>query len=395
MKKRTRITVFCCLLLLALKSPVWADSWPGDSWETSTPEAEGLDTKAIEQLDAEIRAHQHGYIDSMIIIRNGRVVFEAYYPHDYKTLNADLVTGESGPWNYWDVNYHPFYKGSKLHTLQSASKSVMSALMGIAIERGDIPGTDATLADLLPHRGITDPEKAAITLDNVLTMRPGFEWNESQVSYWDPVNDAIQVENTGDWVGYLLEKPLVAPQGTEYNYNSTNTQLMSEMVSTASGMPLNTYAEKYLFGPLGIENYFWKDAPEGFKDVAGGIYMEPLDLARFALLFEREGEWNGKQVIPAEWVRRSSEPWVADVAPESPDFNVGYGYQWWVYEDGSDGRPLMYGGWGWGGQFPLIVPELDMVAVFTGWNVYEGQDYEYAYRLFYDRVVLTASESKP
>ena len=98
MKKRARITVFCCLLLLALNSPVSADSWPGDRWETSTPEAEGLDAKAIEQLDAEIRAHKHGYIDSMIIIRNGRVVFEAYYPHDYKTLNADLVTGESGPW---------------------------------------------------------------------------------------------------------------------------------------------------------------------------------------------------------------------------------------------------------------------------------------------------------
>lgn len=395
MKNRTRIATFCCLFILAFNFPAWADSWPGDRWETSTPEAEGLDAKAIEQLDTEIRAHKHGYIDSMIIIRNGRVVFEAYYLHDYKTLNADLVTGESGPWNYWDVNYHPFFMGSKLHTLQSSSKSVMSALMGIAIERGDIPGTDATLADLLPHRGITDPGKAAITLDNVLTMRPGFEWNESEVSYWDPNNDAIQVEKTSDWVGYLLEKPLVAPQGTVYNYNSTNTPLMSEMVSAASGMPLNAYAEKYLFGPLGIENYFWKDAPEGFKDVAGGIYMEPLDLARFALLFEREGEWNGQQLIPAEWVRRSTKPWVEDVAPESPEFNVGYGYQWWVYEDGSDGRPVMYGGWGWGGQFPLIVPELDMVAVFTGWNVYEGQDYESAYRLFYDRVVLPASDSKP
>ena len=192
----------------------WADSWPGETWESSTPEAEGLDAKAIEQLDAEIRAYKHGYIDSMIIIRHGKVVFEAYYPHDYKILNKDLVTGESGPWNYWDVNYHPFYMGSKLHTLQSSSKSVMSALMGIAIERGDIPGTDATLAELLPHRGITDPEKAAITLDNVLTMRPGFEWNESSVSYWDPINDATQVEKTDDWVGYLLKKPLVAPQGT-------------------------------------------------------------------------------------------------------------------------------------------------------------------------------------
>jgi len=389
MRKRTQITQFFCLVLLAFHSVTLAGSWPGETWEVSTPEAEGLDAKAIEQLDAEIRAKQHGYIDSMIIIRNGRVVFEAYYERDYKSINASLVTGESGPWNYYDVNYHPFYMDSKLHTLQSSTKSVMSALMGIAIDRGDISGVDAKLVDLLPHRGITDPEKAAITLNNILTMRPGFEWNES-ISYWNPRNDAIRVEKTDDWVGYLLAKPIAAPQGTKYNYNSTNTQLMSEMVATASGMPLNEYAEKFLFEPLGIDRYFWKDAPEGYKDVAGGMYLESLDLARFALLFERNGEWNGRQLIPADWVEKSTSPWVRDVSPEDPDFDVGYGYQWWVYEDGSDGRPLMYGGWGWGGQFPLIVPELNMVAVFTGWNVYEGQDYEYAYRLFYDRVVMTA-----
>lgn len=364
-------------------------SWPDETWQTTTPEAEGLDSAAIAKLDAEFRNGEHGFVDSMLIIRNGRLAFEAYYENDYETKNRDLVSGESGPWNYYDVNWHPFHKGSELHTIQSSTKSFMSALVGIAIARGDVSGIDATLGELLPHRNIADAEKAAITLENILMMRPGFEWEED-VSYWDPRNDAILVESTDDWVGYLLDKPLVAEQGTAFKYNSTNTQLMSEIVSTATGRSLDDYAEEHLFDPIGIKQYFWKDAPEGFKDVAGGMYFTPRDFARFGLLFARNGEWNGKQVIPTQWVKDTSTAFVADVAPDSPEFDVGYGYQWWIYRDGKDGGPFMYGTWGWGGQFALIVPELDLVGVFTGWNVYDDVEAEYPFDLFYERVVKTA-----
>ncbi|MBW1844554.1 MAG: serine hydrolase, partial [Deltaproteobacteria bacterium] len=147
-------------------------SWPGKDWEGSTPEQEGLDAQAIAQLDEEFRSEKHGYVDSMLIIRNGRMAFEAYYENDYQTINADRVRGESGPWNYYDVNWHPFYKGSELHTMQSSTKSFISALVGIAIARGELPGVGATLGKLLPHREIADPKKAAITLENILTMTP-------------------------------------------------------------------------------------------------------------------------------------------------------------------------------------------------------------------------------
>ena len=364
-----------------------ATSWPSERWQTSTPEQEGLDGQAIRKLDDEFRAGEHGYVDSMLIVRNGRLAFEAYYENDYQAINANLVTGESGPWNYYDVNWHPFRDGSDLHTVQSSTKSFMSALVGIAIDRGDLSGTDTTLGELLPHRDIADSKMSAITLDNILTMRPGFEWEED-ISYWDPRNDGIQVESSNDWVAYLLNKPLAHDQGTTYKYNSTNTQLMSEIVSTATGSALNDYAEEVLFDPIGIKEYFWKDAPEGFKDAAGGLYLKARDFARFGLLFARGGEWNGEQVLSAEWVARSSHPFVADTDPTDPDFNVGYGYHWWIYENGSDGRPFMYGSWGWGGQFALVVPELDLVGIFTGWNVYDDVDYEYAFRLFYERVVM-------
>lgn len=400
MLRLASLTLCCTLILLACTdadSPAkpllvsHSQSWPGERWQISTPEKEQLDGNAIALLDKELDSGLHGYVDSMHIIRHGRMVFESYYANDYQKINAPLITDESGPWNYFDVNWHPNYQGGELHTVQSSTKSFTSALVGIAIDRGDLSGVNASLGELLPHRNITDPQKAAITLDNILTMRPGFEWEED-VSYWNPLNDAIRVESTDDWVNYLLKKPMLHPQGSTYRYNSTNTQLMSEIISTATGQALDHYAQQLLFEPIGIKDYFWKEAPEGFTDAAGGLYLTPRDFARFALLYQTEGQWNGRQVISREWVTKSILPYVKDTYPGDPEFNVGYGYQWWIFKDGSDGLPVMYGSWGWGGQFALIVPDLDLVAVFTGWNVYEGSDYEYTYNLFYDRIVLPASK---
>jgi CubicO group peptidase (beta-lactamase class C family) len=120
----------------------------------------------------------------------------------------------------------------------------------------------------------------------------------------------------------------------------------------------------------------------------GTLYLTPRDLARFVLLYERQGEWNGNQIVPAEWVERSTRPHVKDVSPDDPKDNLGYGYQWWVNHDGSDGRPVMFGTWGWGGQFGLVVPSLRMVAVFTGWHIYDEENRDYAFQLFYDRIVV-------
>ncbi|MFM7273394.1 MAG: serine hydrolase domain-containing protein, partial [Gammaproteobacteria bacterium] len=239
-----------------------AQSWPDEDWELSTPAAEGIDAKTIAALDADLRAGRYGYVDAMVVIRHGRIIAEHSYPRDYATINAPLIEGEPGPWNYHDANWHPYFRGSQLHTLQSTTKSFASALAGIAIAQGRIRGVDATLGELLPHRQISDPAKAAITLDNVLTMRPGFEWLETEVSYWDPRNDSIRVEKTNDWTGYLLAKPLVTAQGSTYTYNSTNSQMISEIVSTAVGKGLDAFAEETLFGPLGIREYQWKSAPE-------------------------------------------------------------------------------------------------------------------------------------
>ena len=359
---------------------------PGDQWLYADPASVGIDPAPLQALDAEIRAGEHGNIDSMTIIRRGQIVFDRRYQWDYDAQHAGLVYPSPPPWDYFNPQAYPFHGETDLHSLQSVSKSVMSALIGIAIARGELPGTDATLGDLLPHREFADPAVKAVTLENVLKMTAGIDWEE-EVSYFSQENDATAVESTNDWVGYLLKKRLSVEQGTLFDYNSASSQALSEILTTATGVPTNEYAEQHLFGPIGITDYFWNTAPEGFTNAGGGLFLNAHDLARFALLFLREGSWGEEQVVPSEWVRRSATSWIP-VDANDPD-GWGYGYQWWIYRHQTESSPKMYGGWGWGGQFPLIVPELDLVAVFTGWNIKEDADYTYAFDLFYDRVVTS------
>jgi len=376
------------LLLLALLLPRFCNAdvaWPGEQWAHADPASQGLDPQALQALDAQIRAGEHGNIDSMTIIRHGRVVFDGRYQWDYAEQHEGLTYPSPPPWDYFNAAAYPFHDETDLHTLQSVSKSVMSALIGIAIARGDLPGTDATLGELLPHRVFADPAVKDVRLEHVLTMTAGIDWEE-EVSYFSLDNDATASEATNDWVGYLLSKPMTAEQGTLFDYNSAASQALSEILTTAAGVPTHLYAEQHLFGPLGITDYYWNSAPEGFTNAGGGLFLSALDLARFALLFAQDGKWNTEQIVPAEWVDRSCTSWIPVYANE-PD-GWGYGYQWWIYRHQTTSGPKMYGGWGWGGQFPLIVPELDLVAVFTGWNIREDAGYAYAFDLFYDRVVL-------
>ncbi len=363
--------------------------WPTGAWERSNFVSGSLDYDKIRELDNEIGKGLHGNIDSMLVIQDGRIVYEADYNWDYSLQHGDLSYPSPPPWDYLNTDRYPWLDHGELHSVQSATKSVMSALVGIAIDRGDLQGLDMSLSQLLPHREIKNAGMANIRLENILTMTLGVEWNE-WTSYFNPENDATKSEVTNDWVGYLLDKPVVMEQGKKFNYNSTATQLLSEALTVASGVPTDEYAELHLFGPIGIKNYHWNKTPEGYINAGAGLYLTIQDLARFALLYEQNGMWQGKRVIPEDWVLRSTKPHIP-ISPADPCCeHMAYGYQWWVFRLADHGAPKMYGGWGWGGQFPIVVPELNLVAVFTGWNIRDDVDYQYAFDLFYDRVVKTA-----
>ena len=359
------------LLLLALTLvPVAAavagpaETWPTKGWLASTPEAQGLDRAALESFDRELAAGRQGYVDSMLVIRHGAVVIDKSYPHDYDSL----FVGKGGPglYNYYDPAWHPYWKHGELHTMQSVSKSFTSALIGIAIRRGEIPGVDAKVMPYFSaFKTPPDPRRDAMTLRDVLTMTTGIKWDESSSTYTDARNNCAEMEATDDWIQYVLDQPQAVPPGQQFEYNSGATQLLSYVLEKTTGRKADDYAQEHLFAPLGIE-YAWKRTPKGLADTEGGLYLRPRDLAKFGLLYMKDGVWEGKRILPEGWVKDSTTWHVATSRGRR-----GYGYKWWVLSRKGAGTYDAYAALGYGGQRLIVVPELDLIAVFTGWNIYD------------------------
>jgi CubicO group peptidase (beta-lactamase class C family) len=352
------------LALMALAIPGARDS---SGWPETTPEKAGLDAAALDAFDRELASGAHGYVDSMLVIRHGRVAYEKEYDHsrDYARLFAGK--GAPGIYNYYDPGWHPFYRATRLHTMQSVSKSVTSALVGIAIGRGEISGVDARVMALLSEwRVPPDPRRDRMTLRDVLTMTTGIRWDEESTDYTDPRNNCAVMESKDDWIRYVLEQPMAEEPGKTFVYNSGATELLSGIIQKATGKTADDYAKEHLFGPLGIE-YYWKRTPKGLADTEGGLYLKPRDLAKLGDVYMHDGVWRGKRVLPAGWAAESTQPRVA------AEGKYRYGYQWWVMPESSastSGEKVFFA-WGYGGQFLFVVPRLELIAVFTGWNIYD------------------------
>ncbi len=350
-----------------------ATVWPTSGWVTATPEAEGFDPAALKALDAEFAAGTHGQVTGMLVTRHGRVVIDKTYDHNFDRLfeGRDPVRG---PYNYYDPDWHPYYKHGHLHTMRSVSKSVTSTLVGIAIKRGEIPGVDASLMPYFSgfRPGDADPRRTALTLSHVLTMTTGIKWDESTVTYTDPANSCANMEHSQDWIQYVLDQPLAADPGTSFVYNSGATELLAHVLKTATGKHAHEYAAEQLFAPLGITDTYWKQTPTGLSDTEGGLYLTTRDLAKIGYLYLHDGVWNGTRLLPEGWVATATSPLV-DTRPGQPRARK-YGYKWWVLPH-ADGSTHAYAALGYGGQRLIVVPEKQMVAVFTGWNIYEHAEF--------------------
>jgi CubicO group peptidase (beta-lactamase class C family) len=289
---------------------------------------------------------------------------------------------QRGPYNYYDPDWHPYYRGTPLHTMQSVSKSVTSALVGVAIARGEIPGPDV---EMLPYfEGFRlpddDPRRDAMRLRDVLTMRAGLRWDESTTPYTDPANSCAAMERSEDWIQFVLDQPMATQPGSTFVYNSGATQLLSYLIKKATGKEADDYAAEHLFRPLGIEQFYWKRTPKGLADTEGGLYLTPRDVAKLGYLYLKDGTWAGQRLLPEGWVAASTAP-VVDTGARG----WRYGYKWWVLPQAEGGRPRVAAARGYGGQYVLIVPDLDLLAVFTGWNIYDRPPLDP--RLALDRVL--------
>jgi CubicO group peptidase (beta-lactamase class C family) len=250
--------------------------------------------------------------------------------------------------------------------MQSVSKSITSLVLGIAMTRGEFPSIDTDMLAFFPDREVEhlDDRKGRMTVRHLLTMTAGFDWDESTVEYTDPRNNCAVMEGSEDWVQYVLDRPMAAEPGSTWVYNSGATVLLAEMFQQSTGQDLAVYAEANLFQPLGITRTYWKRTPLGLPDTEGGLYLEAQDLAKIGLLMLRGGEWDGTRIVSSDWIAQS-------VVPAMEAGAMKYGFKWWLVPYGPGGTELAWAGNGYGGQRLIVLPEEDVVAVFTGWNIDE------------------------
>ncbi|MBK9409745.1 MAG: prolyl oligopeptidase family serine peptidase [Gemmatimonadetes bacterium] len=312
-----------------------------------------------------------GYVDAVHVVRNGVPLISRTFPRSYEGVYA--MKKPPGVFNYQDPNWHPFYQGRTLHTLQSVSKSIVSLVYGVAIARKDIATIDQPIAQFIPAHAAAfrDSVRRKITIRHLLTMTSGISWPEGG-GYGSDDDITQRMENSSDWVSLVLAQPMETEPGTKYHYNDGAAALLAEVFRGATGVDLQVYAERHLFAPLGITRFHWKRSSGGLTDSEGGLYLEPADLAKLGQLMLDQGMWNGTRLVSAEWVAesvRGQQP----VKPGQPPARVNYGLMWWTVGPGVLQDSGAYFGWGYGGQYVFVFPKTRTVAVLNQW-MFQGQE---------------------
>lgn len=341
----------------------------------------------IDSINSEIKNGDYGLIDRFMVIQNDEFLADFRYEQDYETI-AQKYDTTNHQYNFNSTDWHPYYKKSELHTLQSVSKSITSILFGIALDLNEDYTVDNKAMPLLAgyDTDLLDKRKENISIEDLLTMRSGLQWNE-ETDHNDDTNDCFLLESSDNWIEYVLSKPMDTIPGTKFVYNGGGTVLLGKIVRTITGQRIDKWAEEKLFEPLGITDYYWKETPNGEIDTEGGLYLKAEDLAKIGSLFLNKGKWNGRQIVSESWVTTSTSPLLKNVKPQWLSV-TGYGYQWWIPEYTDNGKTSIYSANGYGGQYLMIAPEHNLILVFNGWNINEEPE-KSAYRILQDRIIPT------
>lgn len=288
-----------------------------DGWQTATLESVGMDTARIEQMTNAIRHYADWNIHAILIERDGRLVYEEYF------------AGEDQRWGRRPLGRVQFDRQTK-HDIRSVTKSVISALVGIAVAGGAIPSIDQPIVDFFPeHADLATPEWRRVTVRHALTMSAGLAWEELGLPYSDPRNGEIRMTTSDDPIRYVLSRPIVTAPGATWNYNGGLTHLLGAIVQRSTGQPLQTYTRTVLFQPLGIEDVDWDGDLKGMPSAASGLRLRARDLAKFGSLYLHDGRWRDHQIVPAGWIHESTRRHLAVRNPVSAYGSHGYGYHWW------------------------------------------------------------------
>ncbi len=308
------------------------DYWPTKGWQVSTPAAQNMNKTRLDEMSTYIE--KEGFaIDNILIVRNGYIVFEQY-------LN-------------------PEYNQSTLHPIFSCTKSVLSALIGIAIDKGYIESVDQKILDFFPNQTFAnpDPRKENITIKNLLTMTSGLDWHELDVSYYDPNNSYNKLVTSTSWVQYVLDRPMAADPGETWNYNTGDFHLLSALLQNATGLPTEDFAIDSLAAPMGVTDLFWPTDPQGISFGGSRLELAPRSMAKFGFLYLNNGTWDSQQLISKDWVVSSTSSY------SSVDATTDYCHGWWRKPDLNTYYAL-----GYAGQLIYVVPQYDLVVVFTSFD---------------------------
>jgi CubicO group peptidase (beta-lactamase class C family) len=320
-----------------------------DGWNTARADSVGVDAAGLAAMTAALRAAPELGLHAVLIERDGKLIYEEYF---------------EGPDERWG---QPLGKVAMTmetrHDLRSVTKSVVSALVGIARSEGAIASLDQPLVAWFPEYPELDtPDSRRVTLAHALSMTSGFAWNEDVVPYSDPRNDEIRMTRAPQPLRYVLSRPFATEPGRDFKYNGGLTQAMAAVVQRATKTPFQAYARAKLFEPLGISDVEWSGTLGDMPSAASGLRLRPRDLAKFGSLYLHGGQWNGKQVMPADWIDLSTRRHVRHPPPPGATGEFGYGYFWWyVCTPTPGGLTEARVAVGLGGQRIIVYPGLNMV----------------------------------
>jgi len=305
-----------------------------DGWEVSSMRGEGVEEAKLHEMMNEILSGNSRYVHSILLIKNGKLIFEEYFFGYGRDTN---------------------------HFLASVSKSVTSLIIGVAINKGYVPDVDTLAYEIFSdyRRSKWIEQKYPISLKHMLTMTAGLNWDALSHRRSHPGHTTYQMYASSDPVEFVLNRNLSDIPGQKYNYNSGLTILLGEIVRRETGMYIDEFSGKFLFMPLGISDYYWDRFPDGTIQTDGGLYLRPRDMAKIGYMVLKKGQWRGRQIVSQVWIAESTQTYINGLG-------VGYGYQWRIGKALINGQTIevLYAS-GHGGQKIFIIPQLDLVAVFT------------------------------
>lgn len=311
-----------------------------------------------EQFSARLaQAERDGRISglhALLVSQGGKLVFEHYGQGDDE---------QEGRGRLPNVVFGPDVP----HDLRSVSKSVVGLAYGIALAAGKVPPPEAKLYEQFPEYAdlARQPGRDRITVHHVLSMTLGLDWDELTVPYGDDLrNSEIAMEAAPDRFRFILERPMVDEPGTRWTYCGGATAILGRLISKGTGEPLLAYCRRVLFDPMGFGPVDWaKGRGDGQYRAASGLRLLPRDLLKIGELGRAGGAWDGQQIVPRDWLKRSATPAVMI------EGRFRYGYHWYLGASGTSQNPQRWiGGIGWGGQRLYVFPALDVVVAHCSGN---------------------------